>query len=151
MTEQSLSLRAERSNRQLPLELRISMTKKILIADDEPNMVMVISTRLKAHGYEVIEAHDGQMALDKARNEKPDLIILDLMLPKLNGYRVCALLKRDFRYSKIPIILFTAKTGKDDMALGAEVGADAYLLKPYRAEVLLGKVQELLGDEASPT
>ncbi|OGW68814.1 MAG: hypothetical protein A2036_00345 [Omnitrophica bacterium GWA2_50_21] len=120
------------------------MGKKILIVDDEPNIVAVVSARLKGNGYEVIEAQDGVSGLELAKKEKPDLIILDLMLPKLDGYKVCHLLKKDGRYSGIPIILFTAKAQEEDKRMGEEAGADAYVMKPYDSKVLLAQIQELL-------
>ena len=116
----------------------------ILIVDDEKDLVSMVKLRLEALGYDTIEAYDGQEALTKARNEKPDLIILDLMLPKMDGYKVCRMLKFDSRYKSIPIILFTARAQDSDKDLGKEVGADAYITKPFEAEVLLSKVKELL-------
>ena len=89
-------------------------------------------------------ASDGQEGLNKAKADKPDLIVLDLMLPRLNGYKVCGLLKKDTRYAKIPIILFSAKTQEKDIKLGQEVGADAYLAKPFEPDILIAKVKELI-------
>ena len=83
-------------------------TKRILIVDDEEGMVKVVKMYLEHHRYEVITANDGQVGLDKAKTEKPDLIVLDLMLPKIDGYKVCGLLKKDTRYAKIPVVMFTA-------------------------------------------
>ena len=120
------------------------MKKKILIVDDEPLMVEMVMMRLEANGFEVVSAGDGQEALEKVRKDKPDLIILDLMLPKIDGYKVCRMLKFDEKYKKIPIILFSARAQQGDMTLGKEVGADAYLIKPFEAEVLLAKINELL-------
>lgn len=122
------------------------MAKKILVVDDEPNIVTLLGGRLRAEGYEVISAGDGTTGLDKARKEKPDLIILDLMLPKMDGYRVCGLLKKDARYSRIPIIIFTAKAQEEDIRMGEEVGADAYITKPFEPKALLGKIKELIGN-----
>ena len=123
------------------------MAKKVLVIDDEPNIVKVVATRLKANNYEVITAFDGQEGLEVARREKPDLIILDLMLPKMDGYKVCGLLKSDARFAKIPIIMFTARAQEEDIKLGEEVGADAYITKPFNAQTLLSKIRELLGEE----
>ncbi len=122
------------------------MAKKILVVDDEPQMVDMLKIRLEASGYAVVTAYDGQEGLDKARSEKPDLIILDLMLPKIDGYKVCGLLKKDARFTKIPIIIFTAKAQQEDMALGKEMGADAYITKPFDSQVLLAKISELIKD-----
>ena len=89
-------------------------------------------------------AYDGLDGLEKAKKEKIDLMILDLMLPKMDGYKVCALLKKDSRYSKIPIMLFTARTQESDLKMGEEVGADAYVIKPFDSKVLLAKIKELI-------
>jgi DNA-binding response OmpR family regulator len=117
---------------------------KILIIDDELDLVEMVTLRLEANGYQVIFACDGQEGLGKARNEKPDLIILDLMLPKIDGYKVCRLLKFDEKYKKIPIILFTARAQESDIRVGEDVGADAYLTKPFEPDILLAKVAQLL-------
>lgn len=122
----------------------MSDLKKILIVDDEIDLVEMLTIRLEANNYQVISSADGQDGLDKARTEKPDLIILDLMLPKIDGYKVCRMLKFDEKYKRIPIILFTARAQESDMRLGEEVGADAYLTKPFEPDILLGKVAELL-------
>ncbi|MFH0738809.1 MAG: response regulator [Candidatus Omnitrophota bacterium] len=121
--------------------------KKILVVDDELDILEVVAKRLISSGYEIITASDGQEAFDKARKENPDLIILDLMLPKMDGYKVCGLLKRDARYANIPVILFTARAQGDDMKMGQEVGADAYITKPFESQVLLGKIKELLKEQ----
>ncbi|MBN3039113.1 MAG: response regulator [Candidatus Omnitrophica bacterium] len=120
------------------------MPKKILVVDDEPHIVKLVESRLKANGYEVITAFDGKMALDIAHKEKPDLIILDLMLPQMDGYKVCGLLKRDTNYIDVPIILFSARAQEEDVKLGQEVGADAYITKPFKPDELLGKIEKLL-------
>ena len=119
-------------------------TKRILIVDDVESIVTTVKMFLERHCYEVITANDGREGFEKARTEKPDLIILDLMLPKMNGYMVCGLLKKDTMYAKTPIILFTAKAQEEDIKLGQEVGADAYLTKPFEPEILLLKIEELL-------
>jgi DNA-binding response OmpR family regulator len=121
--------------------------KRILLVDDEKDLVETLTFRLTTNNYEVINAYDGQEGLEKARSEKPDLIILDLMLPKMDGYKVCGLLKSDTRYSKIPVVMFTARAQESDKQMGEEVGADAYITKPFDPKVLLTKVQELLGEK----
>jgi len=123
------------------------MRKKILVVDDEPALVEMTKMRLESNDYDVITAYDGQEALDKAKKENPDLIILDLMLPKMDGHKVCGLLKSDIRYSRIPIIIFTAKVQEEDRKLSQEMGADGYLLKPFDPKVLLEKVKELLKEK----
>ena len=117
---------------------------KILLVDDEVQLITMVQMRLEANGYEVITANDGQEGLEKAKSENPDLIMMDVMMPKMDGYKVCGLLKNDTRYSKIPIILFTARAQQDDKELGGEVGADAYVTKPFEPPVLLAKIEELL-------
>ena len=118
--------------------------QRILLVDDEPDLVQMISLRLKSVGYEVVTACDGQEALEQVKQTKPDLLILDLMLPKLDGYKVCRLLKFDERTKELPILIFTARAQEQDIKLASECGADAYLTKPFEAKVILGKLQELL-------
>jgi DNA-binding response OmpR family regulator len=122
----------------------MSDLRKILVVDDEIDLVEMLTMRLESNNYQVISASDGQEGLDKARTEKPDLIILDLMLPKIDGYKVCRMLKFDEKYRQIPVILFTARAQESDIKLGEEVGADAYVTKPFEPDILLGKVAELL-------
>ena len=121
------------------------MGKKILLVDDEVGLVDMMKMRLEANNYDVITAFDGNEALEKAKKENPDLIILDLMLPKMDGYKVCGLLKTDTRYSKIPIIIFSAMAQEKDKKLAEEVKADTYITKPFDPQVLLSKIKELLG------
>lgn len=120
--------------------------KRILIVDDEKDLVEMLTLRLEASNYEALRAYDGREALDKAKKEKPDLIILDLMIPKIDGYKVCRMLKFDEKYKHIPIIMFTARAQGEDRKLGEEVGADAYITKPFEPQALLAKIKELLGD-----
>ncbi len=117
---------------------------RILVVDDEIDLVETLKFRLEMAGYEVITAHDGQEGLKKARSENPALIILDLMLPKLDGYRVCRMLKFDEKYKGIPIILFSARVQEADIKMGEEQGADAYITKPFDPKVLLARIDELL-------
>lgn len=125
------------------------MAKKILVVDDEPNIVKMVASRLKATGYDVISAADGVDGLNKARSDSPDLIILDLMLPKMDGYKVCGFLKHDQKYKQIPIIIFTARVQDETEKLGYEAGAEAYIPKPFDAKVLLDKIEELLSRVSS--
>ncbi|OGC07604.1 hypothetical protein A2230_02290 [candidate division WOR-1 bacterium RIFOXYA2_FULL_36_21] len=117
---------------------------KILIVDDEEDIVSALSIRLKAAGYDVIFAYDGMEGLEKARLERPDLILLDIMLPKLDGYKVCRILKFDEKFKHIPIIMITAKFGEDNKKMGGCVGADAYILKPFDPKELMSKIEEVL-------
>ncbi|MFC1508160.1 response regulator transcription factor [Candidatus Omnitrophota bacterium] len=119
--------------------------KRILLVDDEEDLRNMLKFRLEATSYDVIEAADGQEGLSKARTERPDLIILDLMLPKIDGFKVCRMLKFDEKYKAIPIIMFTARAQKQDQDLGKEMGADAYVTKPFDPGILLGKIKELIG------
>lgn len=117
---------------------------RILIVDDEPSIVKMVAKRLEVEGFDVLVAMDGQEGLDKAQTESPDLIILDLMLPKVNGYEVCSQLKQDARFQKIPIMLFTAKTQARDEQLGKECGANAYIRKPFQGKELVDTIRALL-------
>jgi len=119
--------------------------KKILVVEDEAELTGAIQIRLEQAGYEVLIAYDGQDALEKARTENPDLIVLDLMLPKIDGYKVCRMLKFDEKYKKIPVVMLTARAQEKDENLGYEVGADAFITKPFKYQVLLAKIAELLG------
>ena len=121
--------------------------KRILFVEDEPELVKALEVRFKALGYDVMSAHDGEEGLQKAREESPDIIILDIMLPKMDGYKVSRLLKFDEKYKSIPIIMLTAKAEEADKATGEETGADEYITKPFDWEFLLGKVKEHLGED----
>jgi len=128
----------------LIIPYNVRMPGKILVVDDEEDIATALSIRLKAMGFDVLLAHDGMTALTKAREEKPDLILLDIMLPKLDGYKVCRILKFDEKYRHIPIIMITAKVSESDIKMGAEVGADSYLVKPFNPNELISKIRELL-------
>ncbi len=122
-----------------------SSHKKILVVDDDMMAVRMTEGRLKANGYNVQTANDAPQGLEMAMKDKPDLIILDVMMPIVNGYNFCRLLKQDIHHRKIPVILLTSRAEEADIEIGHEVGADAYLTKPVDIEELLGKVKELLG------
>ena len=119
---------------------------KILVVDDEIEMVDSLRESLEMCGYSVITAGDGISAVDLARAEMPDLILLDLMLPTLDGYRVLKLLKTDERYRKIPIIVITARSAAEDWALALECGADGCLTKPVKVDGLLERIRSVLGN-----
>ncbi len=123
------------------------MGKKVLVIEDESELVAALEVRLKAEGYDVITALDGEEGLRKAREESPDLIILDIMLPKMDGFKVSRLLKFDKRYQHIPVIMLTAKVEKEDEALGGETGADEYITKPFEWGYLSKKIKEHLGED----
>jgi len=118
--------------------------KKILLVDDEVDLVETIRFSLENEGFTVLVSYDGEDALNQARKENPDLILLDLMLPKLDGYKVCRLLKFDERYKHIPILMLTAKTQEKDKLLGKETGANEYITKPFDMDKLLEKVKSYL-------
>jgi DNA-binding response OmpR family regulator len=120
------------------------MSKKILVIDDEPLFVDMLKVRLEHAGYKVVAAFDGQGGLHKAKSERPDLIILDVMLPSMDGYTVCRLLKFDETFRRIPIIMLTVRSQNSDKETGKAVGADAYIAKPYEAEVLINQIKRLL-------
>ncbi len=118
--------------------------KTLLLVDDEPDLLESLSIRLKASGYKVVTAADGLEALKKARSLEPDLILLDLMLPKMDGYKVSRLLKFDGRYSRIPILILSARGQDLDKELASSAGADDYLVKPFSSEELLTRIKKLL-------
>ena len=114
---------------------------RILVADDNPMNVDILQTRLAAHGYEVVTAADGEEALARARDAEPDLILLDVMMPKLDGFDVCRRLRADPTLPFVPIILVTAKGDPKDIVAGLEAGADEYLTKPVDQAALVARVQ----------
>jgi DNA-binding response OmpR family regulator len=118
--------------------------RKILVVDDEVDLVKTIRLSLETEGFMVMASYDGEDALNQARKENPDLIILDIMLPKFDGYKVCRLLKFDKRHKHIPILMLTAKTQEKDKTLGMETGADEYITKPFDIDELLAKVKSYL-------
>ena len=123
---------------------------RILLVDDEPSIVKMVGKRLEVEGFEVTVAMDGQEGLQKAQGQQQDLIILDLMLPKLNGYEVCGLLKRDSRYEKIPIIMLSARAQEKDEKEGLEAGANAFMTKPFKSQELVDRIKALLQGAPAP-
>lgn len=117
----------------------------VLAVDDDLDTLNIVRLKLEAHQFKVMTARDGEQALRMTREHPPDLIILDIMLPKLSGFKVARLIKFDVKSKQIPLILLTARTQEADRALGTEVGADAYITKPFDPEYLLGEVYRLLG------
>jgi DNA-binding response OmpR family regulator len=114
---------------------------KILVVDDEPHMIKLVQANLQAAGYEVLSAADGRTALEASERERPDLVILDIMLPNLDGYEVC---RRIREYSAVPILMLTARGSEIDLVHGFDVGADDYLVKPFAVSELLVRVRALL-------
>jgi DNA-binding response OmpR family regulator len=122
---------------------------KILLVEDDENLRELVGSRLQQHGYEVATAADGYKAVGLARTFGPDLIVLDLMIPKMDGYSVCRLLKSG-GMGDVPVIMFTARSSPEDVRRGIEMGASAYVTKPFEATTLLGKIEELLAAKAAP-
>src|ERR1051325_3624127 len=120
------------------------MKPKILVVDDEPDVVELIRVNLTAAGFDVLIAGDGPEALRKARSAAPALVILDLMLPEVDGLEVCKLLRRDPATQPIPIVMLTAKAAEIDRVLGFELGADDYVTKPFSPRELVLRVKALL-------
>lgn len=123
---------------------KLRVTPKILVVDDEPDAVELVGFNLKAAGYDVATAADGEEALRKARALVPDLIVLDWMLPEVEGLEVCKLLRRDTATASIPILMLTAKAAEIDRVLGLEMGADDYVTKPFSPRELVLRVKNLL-------
>lgn len=119
--------------------------KKILIVEDEPDMRELLRLHLATSGYDVFVACDGEEGIEETMAIVPDLIILDLMMPRIGGYEVCAKLKADRRFAHIPILMFTARAGDLDRLMGLQCGAADYLPKPFQEDALFGKIQKLLG------
>ena len=120
------------------------MSPKILIVDDEAPIIDVLSYNLKRANYQVVVAWDGEQALAQAQREQPDLIILDLMLPRLDGLEVCRALRRAQRPREVPIIMLTARDAEVDRVVGLELGADDYVVKPFSVRELMARVKNVL-------
>ncbi len=124
---------------------KVKMKNRILVVDDEPHLLEAIRFRLESAGYEVLAAADGEDALDLVKVERPDLLIIDLHLPGMNGDEVCRQMKADDTLKSIPVLLFTATGAAVIEEKAAEAGCDDYLVKPYEHQVLLMKMRELIG------
>ena len=122
--------------------------KKILFVDDEPTLVATVKYNLEREGYEVVTASDGESALVRAREDRPNLVILDVMLPVMDGFEVLRLLRREMN---VPILMLTAKTGEIDKVVGLEIGADDYVTKPFSMRELLARVRALLRRAETPS
>lgn len=117
------------------------MSKKVLIVDDEESIVELLKFHLAKEGYDVITASDGKTALERAKRERPDLIILDIMLPEMDGFEVCQNLRKE---SIVPILMLTAKTDEIDKVVGLQIGADDYVTKPFSYREVIARVKALL-------
>jgi len=119
--------------------------KRILLADDEEDIKTVVTMFLESQGYEVLTAFDGLDALEKARTEKPDLILLDIMMPVLDGFEVCKRLKEDAATGNIPILILSAAAHVESVNRGLRAGAKDYIVKPFEPEKLLEKIEQVIG------
>jgi DNA-binding response OmpR family regulator len=124
-----------------PVRTEFAMSQKVLVVEDEPSLVDTLEYNLVRQGYVVVVATDGAAALAKAREEKPDLIILDVMLPIIDGFEVCRILRQE---TNAPILMLTARVDEVDKIVGLEVGADDYLTKPFSMRELMARVKALL-------
>ncbi|HIE25849.1 TPA: response regulator [Candidatus Poribacteria bacterium] len=123
---------------------RYSGLPQILLVDDEPNFVKTVEFFLKANGYQVIVATDGQEALQKVEMFKPDLILLDIMMPKMDGLEVCQKLKSSENTLSIPVLMVTAKSQREDVTKAAQSGANSYIVKPFNLVDLVNKIHSML-------
>ena len=126
------------------------MKTKILVVDDEPDALELIEVNLKGAGFDVFSATNGRQALEKARATLPALILLDVMLPEVDGLEVCKSLRRDPKTASIPIIMLTARAAEIDRVLGLELGADDYITKPFSPRELILRVRNLLKRQSAP-
>jgi DNA-binding response OmpR family regulator len=120
--------------------------KRILAVDDEPHILKLVSFSLRSGGYDVLEASDGLAAIDIARAEQPDLVLLDVMMPALDGYEACRRLKADPQTAEIPVMMLTAKTQVTERQAGHDAGADGYVHKPFTPKELVAQIREFLGE-----
>ncbi|SRR5690606_7956121 len=120
------------------------MNKKILIADDEQNIVISLEFLMKREGFEVLVANDGEEAIRRIRADQPDLVLLDVMMPKKSGFEVCQEVKSDPALGAVRILMLTAKGRDTELAKGLALGADAYMTKPFSTRELVDKVRSLL-------
>ena len=118
--------------------------KKILVVDDEKALVSLVTLHMQMAGYEVFFANDGWSALDICKRDKPDLVILDLMLPKLNGWEVCRRIREDDSIKDIAVLMLSARSEVDDKVRGFNVGADDYVTKPFSPKELVARVKRIL-------
>jgi DNA-binding response OmpR family regulator len=123
------------------------MAKKVLVCDDEPYIVESVSYVVRKAGFEVVVAEDGEEALEAGRREKPDLIFLDIMMPKITGYEVCRQLKEDPATKHTYIVMLTARGQEEDERKALEMGADEFMTKPFSPRKMRAKLLEILGGE----
>jgi len=123
---------------------------RILLVDDEPNIVLALEFLMKKAGYETLTADDGEKALEAIREHRPDLVILDLMMPRLDGYEVCQRVRSDPALKKMIIVMLTAKGREVEREKGLAMGADLYITKPFSTREVVEKVRELLAEASGP-
>jgi DNA-binding response OmpR family regulator len=126
------------------------MGRTVLIVDDETNIVISLEYLLRREGYEVLVARDGQEALDTIARTPPDLVLLDVMLPRLNGFQVCQKLRENPAWAGVRVLMLTAKGREAEVSKGLALGADAYVTKPFSTRELLARVRALVGGGAEP-
>ena len=119
-------------------------SRKILVIDDDPTVIRMTRGVLTSNGFDVLTAQEAAQGLEMAMKDKPQLIILDVMMPIINGFNICRLMKSQENFKHIPIILLTSRSQEQDRKIGEEVGADAYVTKPFKTEDLLQKINALL-------
>ncbi len=122
------------------------MAKRILIVDDEPNIVLSLEFLMKKAGYEVDTAEDGEQALDAIREQAPDLVLLDVMMPRKDGFQVCQSIREQEAYKDLRIVMLTAKGRDLEQEKGLSLGADDYITKPFSTQDVVNKVRQLLGE-----
>ena len=125
-------------------DIQVTVKPKILVVDDEPEAVELVEFNLKQAGYAVVTAADGAEALKKVRAQTPDLIVLDVMLPEMDGFEICKTLRHEPATARVPIIMLTAKAAEIDRVLGLELGADDYLTKPFSPRELLLRIKKVI-------
>ena len=121
------------------------MSKRVLIVDDEPNIAISVDFLMRREGFEVLVAHDGEEGLARIRADRPDIIVLDVMMPTLDGFEVCKAVRSDPTLTGVRILMLTAKGRAAEITKGLALGADAYIPKPFSTRELVAKVKELLG------
>lgn len=123
------------------------MAKRVLIADDEPNIVMSLQFLMEQAGYEVRAVNDGEATLRALGEFRPDLVLLDVMMPKRNGYEICQVIRETPAFQRVKVLMLTAKGRDVDVEKGFGLGADAYVTKPFATRELVARVKSLLGDD----
>jgi len=126
------------------------VTGRILVADDSPSVREILQVSLETLGYSVVLAEDGERAMERIQKDRPDLIIVDIMMPKVNGFQICRRVKSDPGTSKTPVILLTARSGQEDVFWGKDCGADEYITKPFRTQELEEAIGRLLERRSAP-